>query len=387
DVTTPGDYEVTVTDSDNGCSATTSLTVEQDNTVVVAVITGNEELTCTTTSVTLNASESTVQGTNVSFIWGTGDGTASINVDSPGDYTVTVTNNDTGCSDSETVTVTQNISDPTVMVSISGDEELTCLNTSVTLILESTVQGSASYLWSTGEESETIVVTEPGSYSVIITDSDNGCSATSESVIITEVVVEPETKVVDICADIRYADNVENLESINLSELLDIAEAYPGGEWSGEGMNGDNPNFNIGEFIVDQVEPLEFNFIYTVTVGKCEVVSYLTVAKPCFVLACSTGDLEISKVVTSNNDGFNDQFEITGVEGCGFTFDIQIFNRWGKMVYQSNNYQNNWRGYANTGGSTIGSSTTLPTGTYYYIVNVLNSGFKPITGYIYLGTN
>ena len=66
-----------------------------------------------------------------------------------------------------------------------------------------------------------------------------------------------------------------------------------------------------------------------------------------------------------------------------------IFNRWGKMVYESDNYQNNWGGYHDNSGMTMGSSNKLPTGTYYYIVTVLGTGndtSKPITGYIYLGT-
>jgi hypothetical protein len=65
---------------------------------------------------------------------------------------------------------------------------------------------------------------------------------------------------------------------------------------------------------------------------------------------------------------------------------VKIFNRWGKIVYESNDYQNNWRGRNNSSGLTMGTAK-LPTGTYYYIVNVVGSGFAPRTGYIYLGTH
>jgi gliding motility-associated-like protein len=96
----------------------------------------------------------------------------------------------------------------------------------------------------------------------------------------------------------------------------------------------------------------------------------------------------ISKVVTPNSDGFNDYFEITGLEGCDFTFGVKIFNRWGKIVYQSENYQNNWNGKHDGSGMQVGSNNELPTGTYYYILTVSGgSGFKPMTGYIYLGTH
>ena len=71
-------------------------------------------------------------------------------------------------------------------------------------------------------------------------------------------------------------------------------------------------------------------------------------------------------------------------EDCGFTIDVMIFNRWGSKIYESNNYQNDWNGTAH--GSSIGSSDKVPTGTYYYIVNLKNSGLKPFSGPIYVGT-
>ena len=107
----------------------------------------------------------------------------------------------------------------------------------------------------------------------------------------------------------------------------------------------------------------------------------------CVVLPCSTEDLYISRAVTPNGDGQNDTFEVGGLDLCDFTFDVKIFNRWGHMVFESGDYQNNWDGYNYGGGMTIGSATELPSGTYYYVLNIIDSGYKPMTGYIYLGTN
>ncbi|MDT0554348.1 gliding motility-associated C-terminal domain-containing protein, partial [Urechidicola vernalis] len=142
-----------------------------------------------------------------------------------------------------------------------------------------------------------------------------------------------------------------------------------------------------------------FNFTYTSSSAsglECNFTQSftMTVDDSCVTLPCSTDDIAISRVLTPNGDGYNDAFEISGLETCGFTYDVIIFNRWGAMVYQSENYQNNWTGYNAEGGMTIGSSTTLPTGTYYYVVKVFgddgssgidSGGFEPITGYIYLG--
>ncbi len=282
---------------------------------------------------------------------------------------------DTGCSATAEVTVLQDIT--AVVVAISGNEELTCLNTVVTLDASgSTVQGEASYLWSTGETSASIDVTEPGSYTVAVTDSDNSCSGSlTVEVLQDNVPVEITGGSIELC--------IED-EAYDLNNLLG-EDFVSGGTWADDNNSGGLSGSLFDPSIVN-LELYQFTYTEPGDCGRIIKV-YVGVNDDCIVLACSTDDLTISKVLTPNNDGFNDAFELLGLEGCGFTFEVQIFNRWGKIVYQSNNYQNNWRGYANNSGMTIGSSSKLPTGTYYYIVNVMSSGFKPITGYIYLGTH
>ncbi|MCF6167327.1 gliding motility-associated C-terminal domain-containing protein, partial [Lutibacter sp.] len=373
-VVEPGVYEVTVTDGENGCSATATVEVIENTSNVEAVITGNEVLTCDTTEVTLDASTSTVQGT-VSYLWNTGATTSTIGVVEPGVYEVTVTDGENGCSATATVEVIENTSN--VEAVITGNEVLTCDTTEVTLDASTSVtQGEVSYLWSNGATTATIAVTEPGSYSVTVSDTSSGCFG-STTIEITQDITPREITgdSIDLC--------IED-ETYDLTNLLGD-NFVSGGTWvdvnNSEGLTGDffDPSIvNLESFEFTYTEPGDCGRIITVIVN---------VNDDCVVLACSTEELTISKVITPNNDGINDTFDLLGLEDCGFTFNVQVFNRWGKMVFQSNNYQNNWRGYPNVSGLTIGSSTILPTGTYYYVVNVLSSGFKPITGYIYLGTH
>ncbi|MGY5849781.1 hypothetical protein, partial [Salegentibacter sp. F14] len=174
EVSEPGTYTVTVTDTENGCSDTAQVTVEQNIEAVDAQITGNQELTCDTTSITLDASGSTVAGT-ASYLWDSGETTATLEVSEPGTYTVTVTDTENGCSDTAQVTVEQNIE--AVDAQITGNQELTCDTTSITLDASgSTVAGTASYLWDSGETTTTLEVSEPGTYTVTVTDTENGCS-------------------------------------------------------------------------------------------------------------------------------------------------------------------------------------------------------------------
>lgn len=98
---------------------------------------------------------------------------------------------------------------------------------------------------------------------------------------------------------------------------------------------------------------------------------------------CGIDEIEVSKAVTANGDGVNDMFEIKGTEYCDYTFDVMIFNRWGNMVFEAKNYTNDWGGYAPS--NSFGKSGSLPTGTYYYLINVVGGDFKQLNGYIYLG--
>src|SRR5690606_17761063 len=129
-----------------------------------------------------------------------------------------------------------------------------------------------------------------------------------------------------------------------------------------------------------------YTFMYAIADDFCasETLVNITLNDDCVVLPCGAEDVVISKAVTTYADGKNDFFTITGVEDCGFTIELQIFNRWGAMIYESNNYQNDWNGSSSK--ASIGSSNYVPTGTYYYVVNLKNSGLKPFAGPIYVAT-
>ncbi|WP_027125151.1 gliding motility-associated C-terminal domain-containing protein [Gelidibacter mesophilus] len=129
-----------------------------------------------------------------------------------------------------------------------------------------------------------------------------------------------------------------------------------------------------------------YTFKYTLSDDYCtsETLVNIELNDDCVTLPCGIDDVVISKAVTTYLDGKNDFFSVTGIESCGFTIEVQIFNRWGAKIFESNNYQNNWNGSSSK--ASVGSSKYVPTGTYYYVVNLKNSGLKPFAGPIYVAT-
>ena len=61
--------------------------------------------------------------------------------------------------------------------------------------------------------------------------------------------------------------------------------------------------------------------------------------------------------------------------------ELQIYNRYGELIFVGNNNQP-WDGKTNRGLNNIGN--TVPVGTYYYILNLNDSNYKPFVGWVYV---
>jgi hypothetical protein len=178
-ITSAGIYSVTATGA-NGCTATATTEVILDNIPVTVIISGTENLTCTTSSVTRTASEGNLYDwrgpTGAYYAFG-----AQITITVPGIYTVS-TRGDNFCLATATTEVILDNIPPTV--SISGTDNLTCTATSVTR----TASGGSTYAWS-GPNSfsattSQVTITSAGTYTVTVTGA-NGCTA-SASITISE---------------------------------------------------------------------------------------------------------------------------------------------------------------------------------------------------------
>ncbi|MCL5128075.1 HYR domain-containing protein [Algibacter sp. L4_22] len=141
---------------------------------------------------------------------------------------------------------------------------------------------------------------------------------------------------------------------------------------------------------------IDYVFRYSTTNDGCISITEITmnIHADCDVLPCGENDISISTAITPNGDGINDTFDISGIDLCGFVANVKLFNRWGALVYESSNYtlgsmstsgsQGDWDGYSPK--SAIGNNGKLPNGTYYYIIQLKDSGLQPLTGPVYLGT-
>jgi hypothetical protein len=160
-VNAAGDYAVTVTDQ-FGCTGSTAQTV--------SVVT---QLTPTVSALPYACNGQITLDAGAGFatyLWSSGQNTATISVGTAGDYTVTVTDA-TGCTGTDVLAV----SIPVLpVVSISGNTVF-CANAGTALAATS---GFVTYAWSTGAATPDISVNATGNFTVTVTDA-LGCTATA----------------------------------------------------------------------------------------------------------------------------------------------------------------------------------------------------------------
>ncbi|MBK6267449.1 hypothetical protein JKA74_20605, partial [Marivirga sp. S37H4] len=182
-VSAPGEYTFEVTKESTGCTTTTTTEVEIDESQPEGVTASNSgPLTCETLSVELTGSTTT---TGVSYRWLRGSNeiatTATTTVSAPGEYTLEVTKESTGCTTTTTTTVGTDYSQPEG-VTASNNGPLTCETTSVELTGSTTTTG-VSYRWLKGSSeiatTATTTVSAPGAYTLEVTKESTGCTTTT----------------------------------------------------------------------------------------------------------------------------------------------------------------------------------------------------------------
>ncbi|MFK8102061.1 MAG: gliding motility-associated C-terminal domain-containing protein [Saprospiraceae bacterium] len=200
-----GTYTLTVEDVINGCSLSTSVVVSEDINSPIAAAGADGTLTCLLTNYLLDGTGSS-QGMVYEYEWQDASGMMLSNdlnyeVSNAGNYTLIVTNTDNACTASSVVIVTEELSPPLIVATVSGI--LTCTTTQVDLnAAASQGGGMLTYEWFNPTNNfignEAIVSVEnPGNYQVIVTDVANGCTA-SETVLVVENTTAPIAAIISL---------------------------------------------------------------------------------------------------------------------------------------------------------------------------------------------
>jgi gliding motility-associated-like protein len=88
-------------------------------------------------------------------------------------------------------------------------------------------------------------------------------------------------------------------------------------------------------------------------------------------------DLYIPNSFTPDYDGINDVWLFKGSGFNNFVFNTKIFNRWGELMFETNDPDQAWTGNYMDGGNFV------PDGLYFYRIQVRDSRYE--IGHIFEG--
>lgn len=297
-----------------------------------------EEITaCNGESVTIEANAPAD-----SYEWSTGSLDDEIIVNNSGYYTVTLNNQN--CEASATTHVIY-FANPEP--DLGPDLEL-CQGES-TVLSSGPEQANWSYQWNGIQGSFETEVEDSGTYTLVVTDNESGCSGID----VVEVIINDKPEIVapgyiEICVD---EPKVLTAESFGADEAF----------WQG--------------FDSDSIEVAESGLFIFEAINVCGSSFATTLTQ---VVNCDC-NIFIPNAFTPNEDGLNDIFRVE-IDCDYFDYYFRIFNRWGQLLFESQDPNDVWLGNHSSGEHYV------PDGTYIWTVEYKSIIFNEIRSFDKSGT-
>lgn len=320
-VSSAGTYILEVSDGTGECIVTDEVIVTLDQDIPTANAGEDQQVTCDETSAILEGTVSPPG--NYDFLWTTEDGNitspetiSTISVDGEGTYVFIVTDLQSGCSDTDTLVVMGNAEFPNVD---AGEEQtFGCLMDTLTLNATADMGDNITYTWTTedgtiveGEETNLETrVTTAGTYILMVTNMETGCTATDQVTI--------NAVMVDIVAD---AGEDVSLDCGENSVMLDGTSSTDGDEIAIEWT----PAENIQENPDNRLQPFATvagTYILTVTDAMTGCMAMDTVevmnggGSPTIVIAqpnpfeCGAEEVILDGSGSDNGDGYTYEWSV-----------------------------------------------------------------------------
>ena len=329
----PGDYTVTITGDDGTmCEATFTVT-GASSAIEVTADTTNE-----TSAGNDGAIDLTVSGGSpgYDYIWSNGAQTEDISGLSAGNYTVTITDQ-RGCEVIEEILIRGQELFIDFILSDQNGFNVSCFGECDAQVIAdvSNAVGDIDYIWSTGATTPILDEICSGILSLTVTD-ETGQTAEASA-----MITEPEPLIVDLDITCASEPGIADGSAVAITSggIAPYMYTWAGGETT-SGISNQAP----GPLVVVVTDD-----------NNCENIQQSEI--------CIEGIncYEAISVITPNGDGKNDNFVIQ----CVFEDDnrLRVFNRYGGLEFEMDNYNNTWQGTDNSGNE-------LSDGGYHWVLEV-----------------
>jgi|GEM_PF-365026 len=321
-----GTYTVIVKDDDN-CSDTTIVELDDLTPVIDSITSVPSDCDIDNGSLTAYISNGLPPYT---YLWNTVPAQSTPSATGlPLDTFQLIVTDDTGCA----VTVVGNVDEPLELNKPDGDH-FVCGTPYV--ILGSDYIGQ-SFIWSTGETTNTISVNQAGEYNVTVTDLYNCLFV--DTVEVNQIPFNPQVSAdtTIVIGDIAFLE-ASGGTTYNWWPTTDL-----------DCTNCPNP-------VATPSDTTEYFVEIDIPTGCPDTLSVLV-----YAVESLDETVIVPDVITPNGDGVNDEWIIVNIDKFPLN-RVFIVNRWGDVVYEATPYNNDWAGTYN--------GKLLPQGTYYYYVEL-----------------
>jgi gliding motility-associated-like protein len=342
---TAGAYQLEASDF-NGCTTIYSTVLNQPTPLTIQATTNQAVCSAKNGNIRVLVSGGTSPYT---FDWSNGANTMNLLNIAAGTYTVIVEDANS-CTSNYTVTVEAysnlsaelQVKDAVCYGEPSGEMQA----------IVSSGTGPYTYEWSNGDSTPLSEGLTTGVYLVSITDA-NGCTT-----VLSDTIWQPEGILVTLETSLypagteisTYGNNDGEIEANALNGLAPYSYV-----WSTGQTTAFISNLTEGSYTV-----------WVTDANGCKSTATVKLNDP-VQLAMPSG-------FSPNGDYRNDFFVVRGIEAYPDN-QLTIYNRWGNIVYQKEDYSNEWNGSNNNGEE-------LPDGTYFVLMKAYAAEPQTLKGYV-----
>jgi len=302
---TSGETYIEVTVFGRCDTATDSLFISYDDSIFIDL--GPDTLLCGGQAYTINSNINTT----ADLAWSTGDSiSTSISIFESGEYFLVASNTCGTLVDSVEV-----IFKPVPGVTLLPPDTINCFDNEI--VLTHPDLDSTSYVWSDSSTKKTYTV---DTTETVWLAAFNECGSTIDTI---NIIFNGE-----IISELGEDTNICDKDSVLLN-------AYsPGADYI----------WNTGDTIDSIYSDSESQlYVVTVTQGLCTTIESKRIELSDVFCPSIDCELEVANVITPNGDGMNDTWKV--VSNCDITeFNLRIYNRWGQLVFSSNQVNIAWDG-------------------------------------------
>jgi len=404
-------YYAGITDAASGCSSATRTAITP-TIITVPNATTNDATQdfCSTANPTIASLQ--VNESNIVWYDAAVNGnilpSTTLLVDG-GIYYAVITDPGSGCSSVTRLMITVNFLD-NLPATLTAGPSSNCILTNITYTTEA---GMTGYIWTLGNGGSivsggggsdnfvTVQWAQSGANTVTVSYNNiNACSTVSTATL---------NVTIGMCSNLSITKTVDNLtpfvddnvvftitvtntgmgtyNNIVISEPLQSGYAFVSSTASAGTYNAVTGIWNIPTLGPNQSATLLLTATVLITGDYSNTVEIISsdeddpddgdVAGVTTEPLCLT----VFNEFTPNEDGSNDFFFIKCAEYYPNN-KLEIYNRYGNLVYETKRYNNNWKGISNVNGTFNGN--VLPTGTYYYVFETGEANNRVKTGWLFI---